>query len=434
MTSPALPETLEGWLDYISAQHPSSIAMGLDRVRAVWQHMTPACPQAPVNLIVGGTNGKGSTCAMLERILHCAGYKVGCYTSPHLLHYRERVRVGLNELPDAVHCAAFAAVEVARRAADVPLTYFEFGTLAALRIFATQGLDVAVLEVGLGGRLDAVNLVDADCAIVVSVDLDHMEYLGPNREAIGYEKAHIYRPGRPALYGETDPPDSLLNHARDIGARLLVRGRDFGFESHGQQWEFHGPRGKRHALPIPALRGPYQLANAAGVLAMLAEVQDRLPVTQGDVRRGFLEVELAGRLQALPGRPVILLDVAHNPHAARVLEDALGTMGYFERTLAVFAMLKDKDAAQVVGTVRKRIDHWHVAGLGGERGMSGTSLAGIVSAAGVPAADITAHVNVAGALQAARAAATPSDRILVFGSFHTVAEAMAELGVAPPTA
>ncbi|MDX2217849.1 MAG: bifunctional tetrahydrofolate synthase/dihydrofolate synthase [Burkholderiales bacterium] len=434
MTGTALPATLDGWLDYITAQHPSTIAMGLDRVRAVWQHMAPACPRAPVNIIVGGTNGKGSTCAMLERILHCAGYKVGCYTSPHLLHYRERVRIGLTELPDSAHCEAFAAVENARREAGVALTYFEFGTLAALRIFASHGVEVAVLEVGLGGRLDAVNIVDADCAILVSVDLDHMEYLGPDREAIGFEKAHIFRPGQPAIYGETDPPDTVVKHAAGIGARLLVRGRDFGFEHQTQQWQFHGPRGKRHALPIPALRGPYQLANASGVLAALAELQDQLPVTQGDVRRGLLEVELPGRLQVLPGRPVIVMDVAHNPHAARVLEDALGTMGFFERTLAVFAMLKDKDAAQVVDIVRHRIDHWHVAGLGGDRGMSGAALAEVVARAGVASAAISAHVNVAGALHAARAGATPNDRILVFGSFHTVAEAMAALDVKRPTA
>lgn len=434
MSTSALPVTLDGWLDFISAQHPSTIEMGLDRVRAVWTHMAPSCPHAPINITVGGTNGKGSTCAMLERILHCAGYKVGCYTSPHLLHYRERVRIGLRELADDAHCEAFAAVEAARRSADVALTYFEYGTLAALRIFASQGVEVAVLEVGLGGRLDAVNLVDADCAIVVSVDLDHMDYLGPDREAIGYEKAHIYRPGRPAVYGEVDPPASLLSHAAQIGARLLVRGRDFGFENQGQQWQFHGPRGKRHALPIPALRGPYQLANASGVLAVLGELQAQLPVTQGDVRRGLLEVELAGRLQALPGRPVILLDVAHNPHAARVLEDALGTMGFFERTFAVFAMLKDKDAAKVVEIVRHRIDQWHVAGLSGERGISGTALAEVVTSGGVATEAVRAHVNVAGALNAARAAAAPNDRILVFGSFHTVAEAMASLGVAPPTA
>jgi dihydrofolate synthase / folylpolyglutamate synthase len=431
MSAAALPVTLDGWLDYISAQHPSHIAMGLERVHAVWARMTPANPQAPVNIIVGGTNGKGSTCAMLERIYQCAGYKVGCFTSPHLLHYRERVRVGLQELPDAAHCEAFAAVEAARALAGLPLTYFEFSTLAALRIFAMQDCDVAVLEVGLGGRLDAVNMIDADCAIVVSVDLDHMEYLGPDREAIGFEKAHIFRPGKPAIYGETDPPQSLLNHAAAIGAHLLVRGRDFTFHRQDQQWQFSGPRGKRHSLPIPALRGPYQLSNASGVLAVVGELQDLLPVTQGDVRRGLLEVELAGRLQALPGRPVIVLDVAHNPHAARVLEDALGTMGYFERTLAVFAMLKDKDAAQVIGIARHRIDHWHVAGLPGDRGMSGTALAGVLADAGVATSSIDAHVNVAGALHAARAAATPNDRILVFGSFHTVAEAMAELGVTP---
>ncbi len=435
MMKPALPSTLEGWLDYISAQHPSAIAMGLDRVRAVWQRMSPVpCPQAPVNIVVGGTNGKGSTCAMLERILQCAGYRTGCFTSPHLLHYRERVRVGLAEVSDQAHCEAFSAVEAARVAAGVPLTYFEFSTLAALRIFATSDVDVAILEVGLGGRLDAVNLIDADCSIVVSVDLDHMEYLGPDRESIGREKAHIFRAGQPAFCGDPNPPLSLLQYAESICADLQVAGRDFSFQNQGQQWEFSGLQGKRHSLPIPALRGPYQLGNAAVALAALGVLQPKLHVTQGDVRRGLLEVELAGRLQVLPGRPTILLDVGHNPHAARVLEDALGTMGYFERTLAVFGMLKDKDAESVIATLKNRIDQWHVAGLPGERGMSGTSLAHVVSQAGVEPASIVTHANVAGALGAARAAASPSDRILVFGSFHTVAEAMMVLGVTPPSA
>lgn len=424
-----LPSTLDGWLEYISAQHPSHIAMGLERVQAVWARMQPACPRAPVNIIVGGTNGKGSTCAMLERILSVAGYRTGCFTSPHLLHYRERVRVGMRVADDAAHCAAFAEVERAR--GDTALTYFEFSTLAALRIFAEGQVDVAILEIGLGGRLDAVNIVDGDCSIVVSVDLDHMEYLGPDRESIGREKAHIYRPGRPALYGEKDPPASLVQHAAGIGAPLQVLGRDFGFSAQGQQWQFFSPAGKRHSLPIPALRGPYQLANASVVLAALDALRDKLPIAQGDVRRGLLEVELAGRLQVLPGRPVIILDVGHNPHAARVLEDALGTMGFFERTIAVFAMLRDKDSGAVAAIVRQRIDHWYLAGLGGERGMSSAQLAVKVEEAGVPGTAISQHVDVAGALAAARAAATPNDRILVFGSFHTVAEAMVALGMTP---
>lgn len=425
----ALPSTLDGWLDYISAQHPSHIAMGLERVRAVWARMQPVNPQAPINIIVGGTNGKGSTCAMLERILSVAGYRTGCFTSPHLLHYRERVRVGLRVVDDVEHCAAFAEVERAR--GDTPLTYFEFSTLAALRIFASREVDVAVLEIGLGGRLDAVNIVDGDCAIVVSVDLDHMEYLGPDRESIGREKAHIYRAGRPAIYGESNPPTSLLEHAAAIGAPLQVLGRDFGFQLQGQQWQFHGPVGKRHSLPIPALRGPYQLGNASVVLAALDALRDRLPISQGDVRRGLLEVELAGRMQVLPGRPAIILDVGHNPHAARELEDALGSMGFYERTFAVFAMLKDKDSAAVASIVKNRIDHWYLAGLTGERGMSSAQLAGRLAEAGVPSNSLSQHVDVAGALAAAKAGATPNDRILVFGSFHTVADAMVALGVTP---
>lgn len=427
----SLPASLDAWLDYISAQHPSTVALGLARVREVWARMSGSeqPPQAPINILVGGTNGKGSTCAMLERILHCAGYKVGCYTSPHLLHYRERVRVGLGYVSDEVHCAAFAAVETAR--GETPLTYFEFGTLAALRIFADSKLDVAVMEIGLGGRLDAVNLIDADCAIVVSVDLDHIEILGPDREAIGFEKAGIFRAQKPAIYGELNPPQSLLDHAAAISADLQILGRDFGFSRMDQQWQFQGRRGKRHALPIPALRGPYQLANASVCLAALDELQDRLPITQGDVRRGLLEVELAGRLQVLPGQPVIVLDVAHNPHAARVLEDALATMGYFESTRAVFAMLKDKDINGVISTVRHRMDHWHVAGLGGERGISAADLVDKLAAQGVEAGSVSAHVSVASALAAARAAAGRNDRILVFGSFHTVAEALSALGMQP---
>ncbi len=283
---------------------------------------------------VAGTNGKGSTCAMLESILRCAGFRVGLYTSPHLVAYNERVRIDGNDATDAALIAAFDAVEDARVAtrgtdgAPVALTYFEFGTLAALWLFARANLDVLVLEVGLGGRLDAVNVVDPDVAVLTSVAIDHVDYLGPTREDIGREKAGIFRAGRPAVCADPAPPASVVAAAQASGAQLLVIGRDYGYVNEGRQWRFRGPRGERFGLPVPALRGAYQLANAATVLAVLDLLHARLPVSAGAVREGLLAVTLPGRFQVLPGRPVTVLDVAHNPHAARALADALADMGY----------------------------------------------------------------------------------------------------------
>ncbi|HUJ00644.1 MAG TPA: folylpolyglutamate synthase/dihydrofolate synthase family protein, partial [Usitatibacter sp.] len=320
--------SLTDWLAYISAQHPSTIAMGLERVREVLDRMglplaSPGIPAKagirPCVITVGGTNGKGSTCAMLERILLEAGYRVGTYTSPHILRYNERVRLQGEDADDAALERSFERVEAARGA--TPLTYFEFGTLAALSVFAEARLDAMVLEVGLGGRLDAVNVVDADCAIVVSVDVDHVELLGGDRESIGFEKAGIFRAGRPAIFGDLHPPARLVEHARAIGADLQVLGRDFRVEAHPGQWDFVGRRGARHALPIPALRGRWQLNNAAAAIAALDELAARLPVSVGELKRGLANVRLPGRLQSLPGRPQVVLDVAHNPHAARALAD-----------------------------------------------------------------------------------------------------------------
>ncbi len=296
---------------------------------------------SPVVVTVGGTNGKGSTCAMLERILLEAGYRVGCYTSPHLLRYNERVRLQGEDADDETLVASFERVESAR--GGTPLTYFEFGTLAALDVFVRAKVEAMVLEVGLGGRLDAVNIVDADCAIVASVDIDHQDWLGGDRESIGFEKAGIFRAGRPAIFGDLDAPARLLEHARAIGADLQVLGRDFRIEAGERQWDFVGRRGAKHALPIPALRGRWQLRNAAAAIAALDELGERVPVSMGEIKRGLALVRLPGRLQTLPGRPAIVLDVAHNPHAARALADALGEMGFFENTFAVFAMLGDKD-------------------------------------------------------------------------------------------
>lgn len=296
---PIALQSLDDWLAHLERIHPSSIAMGLERVATVRDRLGLGLSR-PV-LAVAGTNGKGSVCAMLESILSCAGYKVGLYASPHLLRYNERIRVARREVADAALVQSFDRIERARD--DVLLTYFEFGTLAAVDIFIRDQVDVAILEVGLGGRLDAVNAFDADCAVVTSVDLDHMEYLGNDRNSIGREKAGIFRSGSPAVCGDEDPPASLVEHARAIGAPLHLIGRDYGFNADATQWQSWTLSRKRSSLPYPALRGAYQLGNAATALAALEQLKDSLPIDMGAIRRGLLEVELPGRFQVLPGRP-----------------------------------------------------------------------------------------------------------------------------------
>ncbi len=366
---------------------------------------------------VGGTNGKGSTCAMLERILLSAGYRVGLYTSPHLLDYNERVRIDGRPVSDEVLCASFAEIEKAR--GDTPLTYFEFGTLAAWQAFSAASVDAVILEVGLGGRLDAVNAFDADCAIVTAIDLDHMDYLGDTREAIGFEKAGIFRTGRPAIVGDARPPQSLLDHAQHIGAELQVLGRDFGYLAEQGQWTFWSRRGRRGGLAHPALRGAIQLANASTTIAALESLAERLPVSMQDIRRGLIEVELPGRFQVLPGRPTVVLDVGHNPQAAGVLADNLASMAFHPQTWAVFSMLADKDIAGVVERVKDRIDHWLTADLPGPRGMGGEALAGILADHGIRAD--ACFASPADAYRAAKEQAGENDRIIAFGSFLTVA-------------
>ena len=395
--------------------------MGLDRVADVRGRMdaTFGCPV----FIVTGTNGKGSTCALLESMLVAAGYRTGLYTSPHLTSYNERVRIDGSPAADEALVAAFNAVEDAR--GDVPLTYFEHGTLAAFWLFARADLAAAVLEVGLGGRLDAVNVIDADVAIVTSVDLDHMDYLGPTREDIGREKAGIFRAGRPVVCGEPNPPAALLAHARVLGAPLSLIGRDYGFTTGEGQWDYWGPGVRRHGLPHPALRGAIQLVNAATAITALDLLHDRLHVSAGALRTGLVSVELAGRFQVLPGRPTIVLDVAHNPHAARVFAAALGTMGFHPRTIAVFGMLADKDIGGVVAAMIPRVDRWHVATLPPPRGASAASVRDALAAAGVASADVRTFDDVASAYRAARGEADEADRIAVFGSFLTVAAALA---------
>jgi dihydrofolate synthase/folylpolyglutamate synthase len=415
-------ETLADWLSYLESLHPTTIELGLDRVNRVKQALSLE-PQFPI-IMVGGTNGKGSASAMLEAILSAAGYRVGCYTSPHLLAYNERVRVNRTPLGDEILCHAFAAVEAAR--GDISLTYFEFGTLAAMWHFLQASVDVAVLEVGLGGRLDAVNIFDADCAIVTSVALDHMDYLGDTREAIGFEKAGIFRAGRPAIYGEDNPPQSLLDHAQTIGAKLQLIGQDFWFGTMHEAWQFQGQRASHHALPYPALRGAYQLYNASACLAALDELRDRLTVSENDIRRGLLEVVLPGRFQVLPGYPAVILDVAHNPHAAQALAANLAAMPCTGKTIAVFAMLSDKDIAGVVHALKDIVHVWIVAQIQEKRGASLACLKGVLDEAGLAEQTNTADSVTAGFEQACRSAGE-NDRILVFGSFYTVADVLTTL-------
>ena len=421
------PATLAGWLAYVETLHQKAIAMGLDRVAAVAQRTTIAI-SCPV-ITVAGTNGKGSTCAILEAIHRHAGFRTGLYTSPHLLRFNERVRIGGEEAGDEALIGAFDAVETARTsvgagAAPTALTYFEFGTLAALRLFSQAQLDVLILEVGLGGRLDAVNLIDADVAVVTTIDIDHVDYLGTTREDIGREKAGIFRAGRQAICGDRDPPHSLLEHAAAVGAPLWRVGRDYTYAAVGTQWRYRGPGSARYGLPFPALRGTHQLGNAATALAALDALRDRLPVAAGAIRDGLVHVELPGRFQVLPGRPTVVLDVAHNPHGARVLADALGAMGFHPRTLAVFGMLADKDIDGVVAALRARVDHWYIAPLPGPRGASAARIAAALAAAGVDASAISAFDDIAHAFETARNDANDTDRIAAFGSFLTVGAAL----------
>ena len=423
-----LPATLDGWLKCLELRSGEAIRLGLDRVQAVHARL-PQPEQRPVVITVAGTNGKGSTCAMLEAILLAAGFRVGCYTSPHLLRYNERVRVDGREVEDARLVQAFATVEHAR--GEVALTYFEHGTLAAWEVFASGPLDVVVLEVGMGGRLDAVNVIDPDCAIVSSVAMDHMAFLGDTREQIGFEKAGIFRSGVPAVCGDPQPPLSLIEHARTLGAELWLSGRDFGFGGDRQQWGYWRYEGvpasgrllRRGGLAYPALRGANQLLNATAVMTALECLRARIPVSMQAIRQGLMLVELPGRFQVMPGKPALVLDVAHNPQAAGVLSENLSNMGFFPETWAVFGMLADKDVEGVVERVQARVDHWLLASLPGPRGLSAEALADRLKAAGV-SAPLHCFASPADAYRAARVRAQDGDRIVAFGSFLLVADVL----------
>lgn len=416
-----LPDSLSGWLELLESRHAVQIQLGLDRVSRVRDALDVRSDA--VVITVGGTNGKGSTCAMLEAILLAAGYRVGCYTSPHLLRYNERVRIDGREVDDQMLADAFRAVEEAR--GETPLTYFEHGTLAAWWAFSSAPLDVVILEVGLGGRLDAVNAIDPDCAIVTGIALDHMDWLGDTREKIGFEKAGIFRAGRPAICSDPMVPATLVDHARAIGADLKLVGEDFGFSGDRTQWTWWSKGGaRRGGLAYPALRGANQLLNASAVLMALEMLRQRIPVSMQAVRQGLMLVELPGRFQVLPGRPSVVLDVAHNPQAAGVLSENLSNMGFFPETWAVLGMLADKDVEGVVKLIQDRVDHWMLVSLPGARGLSAERLEQRLRSVGVRG-DIQRFESPAEGYAAARKSAGEGDRIVAFGSFLTVADVLA---------
>lgn len=399
--------------------------LGLDRVAQVRDRLGLQ-PTFPL-ISVGGTNGKGSVCAYLEAVLTAAGYRVGCYSSPHLLRYNERVHLDGREASDAELCAALDAVERARGEGaqePVPLTYFEQGTLAAMWLFQRAGVDAVVLEVGLGGRLDAVNVWDADCAVVSSVDLDHQQFLGETREAIGFEKAGIFRASRPAICGDADPPASLLAHAGEIGAALLRVGDDIRVEVGELGWTCRVGASVYPALPRLAMPGRHQYANAACAVAALWSLRKHLPVSMNALRSGLASARQPGRFQIVGQSPLRILDVAHNPHAARALAANLADLPPGGRVIAVCAMLADKDVAAVVQVMQPHIQQWHGAGLDVPRGLDAAGLAGFLQAAGCTFAS---HASVREAWRAACLQAGPADTILAFGSFHTVAEVMTEM-------
>ena len=415
--------SLDDWLTHCERLNPKSmeftrerVEFTLDRVRAVRDRLNLQF-ECPV-ISVAGTNGKGSVCAMIESIARHAGYRTALHIKPHLVHFEERCLIDGVPIDAAKLLPHFEAVEAAR--GDIPLTYFEFTLLVILCSFIQARPDLMILEVGLGGRLDAVNAIDADCAVLTNIAIDHTEYLGPDRESIGREKAGIFRAAKPAVVGDPEPPASVIEHARAIAADLWLHGRDFGLHGDRQQWSWSGRKRRYSGLAHPALRGANQLLNAATALAALESLAERLPIPAQAVRTGLALVELPGRFQIVPGQPVIVLDVAHNAQAAGALAASLDQMGFYPRTLAVFGVMADKDIAQVVAPLRPLVDAWFVTDLPLARAAKAEGLARDIATAAHAHTRVSAHATPSDALRAALAEATPADRIVVFGSFHTV--------------
>jgi dihydrofolate synthase/folylpolyglutamate synthase len=422
VVSPA-PISLPAWLVRLEQLHPKEIDMGLDRVVEVRDRMGLQ-PSFPI-ISVGGTNGKGSTCAMLEAVYKCAGYKAGLYTSPHLVSYNERVRVNGQEVKDEELVGAFERIDAAR--GEIPLTYFEFGTLAAQLIFCDDQVDVAILEVGLGGRLDAVNAFEPDCSVVLNVAIDHVDFLGASRELIGLEKAGIFRRGKPAICAEEEPPASVLDYASSTGAELHLAGRDFGHTRTAMGWQFWNAAGKKTGLPFPLLRGSAQLYNAAAAFECVHAMRAHFPVDMAALRGGLLNAYLPGRFQVLPGAPLIILDVAHNAAAAQVLSADLKALPCSGKTIAVFGVLADKQIEQITSALASSVDEWFVCGLRTSRGSDAESVKQLLMRS-VQKKPVSAWGSVAQGCAAAQEVARGNDRILVFGSFYTVSEALETIG------
>jgi dihydrofolate synthase/folylpolyglutamate synthase len=414
-------EQLADWLAWQETLHPSRIDLRLERVGRVWAALAQGPFACPV-ITVGGTNGKGSVIAYLEAIYRAAGYRTGAYTSPHLLRYNERIRIDGTEATDAAICDAFARIDAVR--GDAQLTYFEFGTLAALALFAEAAPDVVLLEVGLGGRLDAVNIIDADLAIVTSIGRDHMAWLGDTPEQIAFEKAGIFRAGRPAIIAQADAPARLRERAEEIGAAPLQLGREYHRRLEPSQWHWQGPAGsRRDALPAPALRGRCQYDNAAAAICAVECLRARLPVSLAALRQGLHRVKLPGRFTVLPGRPTRVLDVAHNLEAAQVLAANLAALGCTGVRHAIFGVSADKEAAAIAAALADWVQHWHLVQAPGPRGMPVSELASAVSA-GVPGAQIRLHDDPAAALDRLSGDVSEDACILLFGSFTTVSAAL----------
>lgn len=410
-------ETLGQWLAWLDAGHTARIELGLGRVAEVLQRLDLGKPEWPL-ITVAGTNGKGSSVAFLEAILSAAGNRVGVYTSPHLLRYNERVRIGGEAIADQALCESFARVDEAR--GEIELTYFEFGTLAAIVHFVQAAPDVVILEVGLGGRLDACNVLDADVALVTRIGLDHLDWLGPDRDSIAREKAGIFRPQRPAVCGDPDPPKTIAEEAARIGTPLYQSGRDFHFEAGSPGWNWWCTARRYNALPLPGMPGVHQIANAAAALMVLERLAGRLPVGQSAIRDGLATASIPGRYQVIPGTPELILDVAHNPQAAAAVAALLRDRPCGGETHVVLAMLEDKDTTGFIAALAAVTDQWHLAGLPVPRGLAIERLRERFVATGRNPS--SASNSVPAALQCARDRAGKRDRILICGSFHTVAE------------
>ncbi len=413
-------QTLDQWLRWQETLHPRLIDLGLDRVRQVMQGLHAENPPFTV-ITVGGTNGKGSSVALLESVFLSAGYQVGAYTSPHLLRYNERIRLNGHAVDDAQICQAFQRIDEAR--GDISLTYFEFGTLAALDIFYCTPLDVVVLEVGLGGRLDAVNIIDSDVALITAIDLDHTDWLGPDRESIAREKAGIMRSARPVICSDAEIPAAIYGEAERLSSELYCLGRDFSYEVRPEYWVWTDSHDGQHNLPFPALSGEHQLRNAAGVMMVLQCLAEKLPVPYQAVQQALTGMQVTGRQQILAGKTDWIFDVAHNAQSAEVLADLLLRRGCRGTTHAIVGILKDKDIAAVLRPMQKLVTHWHCVDLAVPRGAEAGQLQVVLEGLSV-AGEISCYRCVSDAMQQVQGLAGEGDQVVVFGSFYTVAEAL----------